>query len=133
MTTITQEHAVDQNEVAAGVDTHQDTHTAAVIDTAGQLLGHRQFHADRAGYSALLAWVHSFGRLLVVGIEGTGADGAILARHLHVQDVSMLEVDRSDRKTRRSAGKSDPIDAEAQPGPRSGECGPGCANVAMGR
>jgi transposase len=61
----------------------------------------------------LLAWLRSFGRLLVVGIEGTGAYGAGLARYLHDQDVPMLEVDRPDRKTRRSAGKSDPIDAEA--------------------
>ncbi len=103
----------DQVEVAAGVDTHQDTHTAAVVDRAGRLLGHRQFHATQRGYTALLAWLRSFGLLLVVGIEGTGAYGAGLARHLHEEHVPMLEIDRPDRKTRRSAGKSDPIDAEA--------------------
>lgn len=103
----------DQIEVAAGVDTHQDTHTAAVVDTAGRLLGHRQFPATRVGYLELLAWLRSFGLLLVVGIEGTGAYGAGLAHHLHDAQVSMLEIDRPDRKTRRSAGKSDPIDAEA--------------------
>jgi transposase len=47
----------DQIEVAAGVDTHQDTHTAAVIDRAGRLLGHRQFQATRRGYVELLAWL----------------------------------------------------------------------------
>lgn len=113
MTTIARKDAADQIEVAAGVDTHQDTHTAAVIDTVGRLLGHRQFRADSAGYSALLTWLRSFGLLLVVGIEGTGAYGAGLARHLHAQEVAMQEIDRPDRKTRRSAGKSDPIDAEA--------------------
>lgn len=113
MTTIAREHTGDQTEVAAGVDTHQDTHTAAVVDTAGRLLGHRQFGADAAGYAALLAWLRSFGVLLVVGVEGTGAYGAGLARHLHTQGVAMVEVDRPDRKTRRRAGKSDPIDAEA--------------------
>ncbi|MTB72047.1 IS110 family transposase, partial [Arsenicicoccus sp. MKL-02] len=57
--------------LAAGVDTHQDIHTAAVIDTAGRLLGHRQFPASRRGYLDLLDWLRSFGLLLVVGIEGT--------------------------------------------------------------
>jgi len=55
-------------EVAGGVDTHCDTHTAAVIDGVGRVLGSRQFPADPAGYAALLAWMSSFGRLAVVGI-----------------------------------------------------------------
>lgn len=113
MTTIARKDAADQIEVAAGVDTHQDTHTAAVIDTAGRLLGHRQFRADGPGYRALLAWLQSFGLLMVVGVEGTGAYGAGLTRYLQGHGVAMLEIDRPDRKTRRSAGKSDPIDAEA--------------------
>lgn len=31
------------DEVAGGVDTHQDTHTAAVIDMVGRVLGSEQF------------------------------------------------------------------------------------------
>src|SRR4051812_12917826 len=100
-------------EVAGGVDTHQDSHTAAAVDTAGRMLGHRQFPATAAGYRQLLAWLRSFGTLLVVGVEGTGAYGAGLARHLAAEQVAMVEVDRPDRKARRFAGKSDPIDAEA--------------------
>jgi transposase len=100
-------------EVAGGVDTHADTHTAAVVDTAGRMLGHQQFEATAAGYKQLLAWLRSFGTLLIVGIEGTGVYGAGLARHLAAQSVAMVEVDRPDRKTRRFAGKSDPLDAEA--------------------
>jgi transposase len=100
-------------EVAGGVDTHADTHTAAVVDTAGRKLGHQQFPTTAAGYRQLLAWLHSFGELLIVGIEGTGVYGAGLARHLAAEGVAMLEVDRPDRKTRRFAGKSDPLDAEA--------------------
>lgn len=79
MTTIACKDAADQTdqvEVAAGVDTDQDTRTAAVIDRAGRLLGHRQFQARRRGYAELPAWLRSFGLLLVVGIEGTGAYGA---------------------------------------------------------
>jgi transposase len=100
-------------QVAGGVDTHRDTHTAAVIDTTGRRLGHRQFPATAAGYRQLLAWLRSFGALQVVGIEGTGAYGAGLARHLTGESVAMLEVDRPDRRTRRFAGKSDPLDAES--------------------
>lgn len=113
MSTIARETDRDQIEVAAGVDTHQDTHTAAVVDTAGRLLEHRTFAATGSGYVELLAWVRSFGLLLVIGIEGTGAYGAGLARHLQTAGARLVEVDRPDRKTRRFAGKSDPLDAEA--------------------
>jgi transposase len=116
MTTIarnTTPNAADPIQIAGGVDTHQDTHTAAVLDGTGRLLGHRTFTATGAGYRALLAWLRSFGAVLVVGVEGTGAYGAGLAEYLRTQGVELVEVDRPDRKTRRSAGKSDPIDAEA--------------------
>jgi transposase len=100
-------------EVVGGVDTHKDTHTAAVIDAAGRLLGHQTFPATRAGYTRLLTWLTGFGRLLLVGIEGTGVYGSGLAAHLREQGVDMVEVDRPDRKARRWQGKSDPVDAEA--------------------
>jgi transposase len=98
-------------EVAGGVDTHCDTHTAAVIDPVGRILGSRQFPADPAGYAALLTWMRSFGDLQRVGVEGTGAYGSGLARLLREQQIEVVEVDRPDRKTRRFQGKSDPIDA----------------------
>ena len=73
MTTIASDSSRDQIEIAAGVDTHQDTHTVAAVDAAGRLLGHSTFPATGAGYHALLAWLHDLGVVLVVGIEGTGA------------------------------------------------------------
>jgi transposase len=100
-------------EVAGGVDTHLDTHTAAVIDPVGRVLGTQQFPATAAGYTALLAWMRGFGRVWRVGVEGTGAYGAGLARLLRGEGVEVIEVDRPDRKTRRLHGKSDPIDAIA--------------------
>jgi hypothetical protein len=42
---------VEAREVVGGVDTHKDTHTAAVIDTAGRMLGHETFPATGAGYA----------------------------------------------------------------------------------
>jgi transposase len=100
-------------DVTGGVDTHQDTHTAAVIDQVGRVLGTQQFPATTAGYAALLAWMRGFGRLQRVGVEGTGGYGAGLARRLREQGVEVIKVDRPDRKTRRFQGKSDPIDAIA--------------------
>jgi transposase len=111
MPSITPEQAAI--EVVGGVDTHQDTHTAAVIDLVGRVLGTCQFPATAAGYTALLAWMHGHGRLRRVGVEGTGAYGAGLARLLHDERVEVIEVDRPNRKTRRFQGKSDPIDAIA--------------------
>jgi transposase len=100
-------------DVLGGVDTHGRTHHAAAIDSAGRLLGHAEFAATAAGYAALLAWLTAFGRLIKVGVEGTGTYGAGLARHLAARHVHVVEVDRPDRKTRRRQGKSDPIDAIA--------------------
>jgi transposase len=100
-------------EVTGGVDTHKDTHTAAAVDSAGRVLGSAQFPATGAGYEALLTWLQAFGVLVLVGIEGTGAYGAGLARYLSEHDVAMVEIDRPDRKARRWQGKSDPLDAEA--------------------
>lgn len=100
-------------EVAGGVDTHQDTHTAAVIDLVGRVLGTEQFPATPAGYAALLGWMRHFGRLVRVGVEGTGVYGAGLARLLRDERVEVVEVDRPDRKARRFQGKSDLIDAIA--------------------
>ncbi|MEV7939948.1 IS110 family transposase [Kitasatospora sp. NPDC088264] len=109
MSTIAQQ----AREITGGVDTHKDTHTAAAIDSAGRPLGAEQFEATAAGYRKLLAWLRSFGTLVLVGVEGTGAYGAGPARHLREQDVSVVEIDRPDRKARRWQGKSDPVDAEA--------------------
>lgn len=105
--------AVEVVEVIGGVDTHADTHTAAALDSAGRTLGTAQFPATDAGYQRLLSWLQGFGLLLVVGIEGTGAYGAGLARLLRSHHIVLIEVDRPDRKTRRFAGKSDPVDALA--------------------
>jgi transposase len=57
--------------------------------------------------------MRSHGTLSAVGVEGTGAYGAELARVLTAAGVAVVDVDRPDRKTRRMKGKSDPIDAYA--------------------
>ena len=99
--------------VIGGVDTHADVHVAAAIDSAGGLLGIESFGADAAGYEELLGWLAGFGRVALVGVEGTGSWGVGLARFLDDQDIETVEVDRPNRQQRRKRGKSDPIDAEA--------------------
>jgi transposase len=99
--------------VIGGVDTHGDTHHAAVIDSLGRHLADREFPTTRAGYRSLESWLRSHGTVTAIGIEGTGAYGAELARALTRSGLTVLEVDRPDRKTRRLRGKSDPIDAYA--------------------
>jgi len=99
--------------VVVGVDTHTAVHCVAVLDRNGRLLGTREFAASAVGYCRLVAWARTFGRIGAVGVEGTGAYGAGLARHLAVECIAVLEVPRPDRRLRRNRGKSDPIDAEA--------------------
>jgi transposase len=101
------------NLVIGGVDTHGETHHAAVIDALGRHLADREFPATTAGYRNLESWLRSHGTVTAVGIEGTGAYGAELARTLTRSGLKVIEVDRPDRKTRRLRGKSDPIDAYA--------------------
>jgi transposase len=64
------------HQVTGGVDTHKDTHVAAVLDGLGRLLGTESFPATAAGYQRLFAWLRGFGEITAVGIEGTGVWGA---------------------------------------------------------
>lgn len=97
--------------VTGGVDTHKDNHVAAVLNSVGAVLGTAEFPATITGYRRLLAWMRSFGELGTVGVEGTGAWGAGLARHLTKQGVRVVEVQRPNRQHRRRHGKSDTADA----------------------
>lgn len=97
--------------VTGGVDTHKDSHAAAVLDSVGQVLGCEEFSANAQGYDEMIAWMRSFGELSSVGVEGTGSYGAGLTRRLLKEGVEVLEVLAPDRSERRRRGKSDEIDA----------------------
>jgi hypothetical protein len=102
---------VEADRVTGGVDTHLDVHVAAALDPIGGVLGVESFPTNPTRYRELLAWMSSFGPVARVGVEGTGAYGAGLARYLHRHGVEVIEVDRANRQARRQAGKSDPADA----------------------
>ena len=86
--------------VTGGVDTHADVHVAAAVDANGGVLGVRSFATTPAGFAELHGWLAGFGEVVRVGVEGTGAYGAGLARHLRGQGLVVIEVDRPNRQER---------------------------------
>jgi transposase len=102
-----------KRRITGGVDTHKDTHHAAVVLMNGRRLADAEFPTTAAGHADLLKWMRSFGRLHAVGVEGTGSYGAGLARYLLRERVQVVEVNHPDRRQRRTKGKSDPLDAYA--------------------
>jgi transposase len=100
-------------EVVIGVDTHKDTHTAAVVDVrTGGVLARATVAADPDGYAELVALAEQHTGLRGWAIEGTGGYGAGLARHLADAGELVVELDRPKRPARKACAKSDPIDAE---------------------
>ena len=102
---------VETRPITGGVDTHHDTHVAAAVDANGGVLGVESFPTTTAGFAELHGWLVSQGTLDRVGVEGTGAYGAGLARFLRGAGVAVIEVGRPNRQARRAHGKSDSIDA----------------------
>jgi transposase len=100
-------------EVTLGVDTHLEFHVAVVVDHLGRVLDTITIPTTIAGFEELLAWAARHGELVRAGVEGTGAYGAGLARHLAAAGVEVIEVNRPNRQRRRLRGKSDPTDAES--------------------
>jgi transposase len=100
-------------EVVIGVDTHKDTHTAAVVDTrTAAVLDRMRLDADPGGYAGLVELADQHPGLRAWALEGSGGYGAGLARHLADLGEVVLELDRPQRPARRGGAKSDPIDAE---------------------
>ena len=97
--------------VLGGVDTHADTLHVAAIDDRGAELGDREFPTTPSGYRRALAFLASYGDLVVVGVEGTCSYGAGFTQAALTAGISVVEVVRPDRSERRRLGKSDPIDA----------------------
>jgi transposase len=113
MTRATQTRKPRPRRITGGVDTHANTHHAAVVSMTGHRITDAEFPATQQGYTDLLTWLRSVGRLVSVGVEGTGSYGKALARHLHQHGVQVVEITRPERAGRRQHGKSDPLDAYA--------------------
>ena len=102
----------DLVDVVIGVDTHVDTHTAAVVNTGtGGVIAELTVQATAAGYAELVAFADEHSGLRAWAIEGTGIHGAGLTRHLQQAGEVVIELDRPERAQRRNGAKSDPLDA----------------------
>ena len=104
---------MEHPRIYAGVDTHSDTHTLALIDEYGRPLATQTFTADPTGYERLAAMIGDPDACLGIGVEGTNSYGAAPARRLVEAGYNVYEVLRPKRAVRRRDGKSDPVDALA--------------------
>jgi transposase len=99
-------------DVVVGVDTHVQTHSAAVVDArTGGVLDEITVEATAQGYAELVAFADRHAVLRFWAIEGTGGHGAGLTRHLERGGEIVVELDRPVRAKRRHGAKSDPLDA----------------------
>lgn len=99
-------------DVVIGVDTHKDTHSAAVVAAGtGAVLAETTVSADPHGYAELLEFARAHGGLRGWAVEGASGYGAGLTRHLDAAAELVVELDRPARPGRRAGAKSDPIDA----------------------
>jgi len=99
--------------LVVGVDTHLDTHTAALCDARGRALAQLQVPADPGGYTAVVAWARAAaaGSELRWAVEGTRHYGLGLARHLASAGEQVEEIYAGKHVGKRRHGKSDAIDA----------------------
>src|ERR671936_251760 len=95
--------------VAIGVDTHSERHVAVALDRLGRVLGSLELAVDEAGFARLIGFARSLGEA-AFAIEGTGSDGASLARALLADGFAVYECERPERRSR--GDKNDRIDAE---------------------
>jgi transposase len=102
----------DRIDVVIGLDTHKDTHTAAVVTAvSGAVVTQVTVPATAVGYQQLLQLAAPQPGQRVWAVEGTGGDGAGLTRFLAAHQEQVVELDRPKRAARRHGAKSDPLDA----------------------
>src|SRR5579864_1108253 len=97
--------------MVVGVDTHKESHSAALLDGLGAVRDSIQVAAGRRGYRRLLGWARSASQQRYWVVEGTGSYGAGLAAFLARQGEQVFEGDRPKRPPQGATGKSDQLDA----------------------
>jgi len=103
----------DQADHVLGIDTHRDSHSAAILATDTAVVqGQITVAANERGYRRLLRFARESapGRR-AWAVEGTGSYGAGLTVFLQREGELVLEVDRPRRPARRDRAKSDELDA----------------------
>jgi hypothetical protein len=102
----------DEIDHVIGVDTHKDSHSAAVVSPTGAVTANHTVPTDAFGYKRIhrFALEHAPGRRMWA-IEGTGSYGAGLTTFLLEHSEWVVEIDRPARPARRNGAKSDELDA----------------------
>lgn len=104
--------------VVLGADVHKRTHTCVAVDEVGRRLGEKVVAATTVGHRQAMRWARDqFGLDLVWAIEDCRQLSARLERDLLTAGHKVVRVPPKlmalTRKSARSRGKSDPIDALA--------------------
>jgi transposase len=102
----------DQVDVVVGVDTHKDTHTAALVSPSGAEMRSIAIATTKKGYEELVEFVGGWPQARRVwAIEGVSSYGAGLCRVLARRGERIIEIDHPARPARRNGSKSDALDA----------------------
>jgi transposase len=104
--------------IVVGVDCHKKTHTAVALDRAtGRKLGECTVAARGRGHDDLLRWAGDLSSERTFALEDCRHVSGRLERHLLISGQGVIRVPTKlmgrTRRSSRSRGKSDPIDAEA--------------------
>jgi transposase len=109
------ERLADRVDAIIGVDTHTDTHTAAVVSPVGSVLAELTVTATADGVASLLAWAGEHTDRLGSGRRAWALDSArshgVLLRALRTADETVFEAPKPRATARRRGGKSDSLDA----------------------
>ena len=97
-----------------GVDTHTDTHDAALVDALGGVVARTRVETTPAGLAQLQVWAQTHlpaGQPVLWAVEGSRSHGHGLTRHLQAAGQRVIEAAKPVTATRRRGGKSDHLDA----------------------
>ena len=104
--------------IVVGIDPHKRSHTAVALEEAsGASIGERTVSADASGRGELLAWAAALGGACRFAIEDGRPFSGALERSLLAGGYDVVRVPPKlmgqARRSGRTYGKSDPIDARA--------------------
>lgn len=116
MPSIVPERLAEHVDAIVGVDTHTDTHTAAVVSPVGSVLAELTVTATADGVAVLLDWARQHTDGLGSGrrawaLDSARSHGIGLLRALRTAGETVFEAPKPTSTARRRGGKSDALDA----------------------
>ncbi|WP_460493137.1 IS110 family transposase [Dactylosporangium cerinum] len=122
MPSVLAERLADRVDAIVGVDTHTDTHTAAVLSPVGSVLAELTIPATADGIAVLLAWARDHTDGLGSGrrawaLDSARSHGVGLLRALRTAGETVFEAPKPTATARRRGGKSDSWTPSTPPEP----------------